>query len=1080
MAIAAQEVSSADEGIARVPRRLVVFDVPDVGDLLDALRGNYPGSSFQHVVAWNSEVSAHPDATPVWHWTGGAAALERVARETLCAFIYPLVAGGRPFVVAFEFGRETFTRRELDSGSMHEGLDFEDIGALLAFDSVSETFPLLDRLHGRLPLTPIEERLASALAAAGVQAIPQARFGRYVLDFLVEEKGERFAVEADGRGYHDPAHDARRDDELRAMGIADVLRFTGSEIFRSAEGCAALVRARLHGIERPRPSPRSESLDPTQQAAVAHAYGAARVLAPAGAGKTRVLVNRVAHLIDSGVDPSTILCLAFNTKANEQLVDRLQDLDIEVSDRTLFGREPGVRCATFNAFGFRFVKERLGLQPELVADSRHWTEAMKAAIDASQVVIAGTKRHSDPVSEFMRALDRVRADLALPEQTAVELEYVKQESPTSVPFLATYHEFERRRLESGRMGFSDQIYDAVKLLLSEPRHREYAQSFFRHVLVDEFQDLSAAQLALVDIVSRPWRNLFVVGDDDQLIYGWRFAKLTNILDFHKRVPVKPHSETYTLGTNYRCSESIVRASRRVIDNNVNRVPKDIQPVEGAPHGQVLFFCTQTWQERAAELVRFVRERKEASGAWKEIAVLCRFKAQQPFVAMALDNAEIPRTPLLGYRLFSDRSMQRLRTYLELVRRPTSVDGNDLASIINIPNRFVREVDVASIRRSPNAWQELCTIVDHADPQDFKLEHLRSMTERVESLNGKYQLAAKAGTPPSALAVLEEVVKSFELVGHWTDHAKDETRERDDADPLSLLDLIRIHAGDCGDPTTFLERWDTKAEEERNHADVAKDDLGREQSATDDRVVIGTMHSSKGREYDSVVLYDYGASLGQLDADQVEEERRVFYVGMTRGKSAVLLTIDQNKGVHRFVRESDSFRCSERAAAVEARLAGLQADEQGAVVVLRKANDALDDIVSGARRLSRLTADCDAQSDKCRDLQERLGQATAEFEAMGLWDKVAGRHRRSAARTIESLTTDLAAEQSKLDSLRDQVHRLSRLARRTDRRGRASVRRVKVGPRRHTPTETFARRTACRVRATQQLAGMSGTRGARVH
>ena len=175
-----------------------------------------------------------------------------------------------------------------------------------------------------------------------------------------------------------------------------------------------------------------------------------------------------------------------------------------------------------------------------------------------------------------------RADLALPEETLVELEYVNQESPTMVPFLATYHEFERRRLQSGTMAFSDQIYDAVRLLLSEPGHREYAQSFFRHVLVDEFQDLNAAQLALVDVVSRPWRNLFVVGDDDQMIYGWRYAKLTNILDFHERVPVKPHSETYTLGTNYRCSESIVRASRRVIDNNVNRVPKDIQPADGAP------------------------------------------------------------------------------------------------------------------------------------------------------------------------------------------------------------------------------------------------------------------------------------------------------------------------------------------------------------------------------------------------------------------------------------------------------------------------------------------------------------------
>ena len=285
MAIAAQEASSGYEEIARIPRRLVVFDVPDIAELLHALRSSYPSSTFQHVAVWDSAASADSGAIPVWNWTGSALALERVARETLCAFIYPLVASGRPFVVSFPFGREVFTRRELDSGSMGDGLDFEDIGALLTSDSLTETFPLLHQLHDRLPLTPIEVQLASALAASGVKATPQAPFGKYVLDFLVEAGGERFAVEADGRGYHDPTRDARRDDELRAMGLRDVLRFTGSEIFRDAHGCAAIVKARLQGIEKPHPIPRRQPLDPSQESAVSHAYGAARVLAPAGAAR---------------------------------------------------------------------------------------------------------------------------------------------------------------------------------------------------------------------------------------------------------------------------------------------------------------------------------------------------------------------------------------------------------------------------------------------------------------------------------------------------------------------------------------------------------------------------------------------------------------------------------------------------------------------------------------------------------------------------------------------------------------------------------------------------------------------------
>src|SRR5690606_1066714 len=132
--------------------------------------------------------------------------------------------------------------------------------------------------------------------------------------------------------------------------------------------------------------------------------------------------------------------------------------------------------------------------------------------------------------------------------------------------------------------FNDQIYFAVQDLLAVPEHRHQIQRRFEHVLVDEFQDLNGTQLALVDIISRPHRNLFVVGDDDQLIYGWRFAKPANILDFHKRMPPKPLSATYTLSTNYRCSREVVAASRRLIDHNRTREPKNIVAGPAAPAG----------------------------------------------------------------------------------------------------------------------------------------------------------------------------------------------------------------------------------------------------------------------------------------------------------------------------------------------------------------------------------------------------------------------------------------------------------------------------------------------------------------
>ena len=434
---------------------------------------------------------------------------------------------------------------------------------------------------------------------------------------------------------------------------------------------------------RPAGGPDAARLDDAQRAAVEHRHGAARVLAPAGSGKTKTLVSRVVELVDRGADPSGILMLAFNRKAAEQLEERLAALGIGSTRRlgsppdarpvrrrrpgaSASERPPGVHCATFNAFGYRYQREVLRARFSLDHDGRSLRALMARAMQTAGVSLQDLKprRGSDPVGGFMKGLTRVRAALEPVAEVDVQIECVTDTPIVTVPFAATHAQYVRAQAATGLQSFDDQIYFAVADMLADPAHRAFIQGRFDHVLVDEFQDLNGAQLALVDVLSRPYRRLFVVGDDDQLIYGWRQADPRGILEFHRRMPPKPWSATYTLCTNYRCSRAVVETGARLVANNRVREAKDIRPRPGAQDGAVRFFGAPSWPERAGAVCAFLRaEKARLACDWRDLAVLCRYRSQQLLVALALDAGEIPRTPALGCKLFTHPAASLLRAYL---------------------------------------------------------------------------------------------------------------------------------------------------------------------------------------------------------------------------------------------------------------------------------------------------------------------------------------------------------------------------------------------------------------------------------
>ena len=661
-------------------------------------------------------------------------------------------------------------------------------------------------------------------------------------------------------------------------------------------------------------NPDEVRLDAAQRAAVEHQHGPARVLAPAGSGKTKTLISRVAELVARGVDPSGILLLAFNRKAAEQLEERLAAQGIATT-RRLRGarglRPAGVHCATFNAFGYRYQHEVVAARFTLDARGAGQRTMMKQAMEAAGASPATLRpaRGSDPVGAFLAAMTRVRAALEAPEDVEVRIESVGEQPVIMVPFAAIHAHYARAQAVTGYQSFDDQIYLAVADMLADPEHRGSIEGRFDHILVDEFQDLNGAQLALVDVLSRPRRDLFVVGDDDQLIYGWRSADPRGILEFHKRMPPPPWSATYTLCTNYRCSRAVVESAARLVANNTVREDKHVRPRDGAAEGALRFAGAPTWQSRAATLCAYLRaERSRLGCGWRDLAVLCRYRSQQLAVALALDAAEIPRTPALGYKLFSHQGAALLRAYLDLVGAPEDVSGDTLRLLLNRPNRYLSNAQVEAVGAASRPWTHLRTLADGeptSGPRRLSglVEGVRTLAAALANLphGGEH---ARRPAEPALLAgeLVWAVVDEFGLEAYWDGGGDEPDGQRDEAGALQVLDALLVLAETYPDVTAYLSVWDRLLADELAHADMADDTLAREEAEVD-RVVIGTIHAAKGREYEAIAIPDYDCDVTRWEAAEIEEERRVVYVGVTRARDSALLTVDTSRPyVHPFLRE----------------------------------------------------------------------------------------------------------------------------------------------------------------------------------
>ena len=595
-----------------------------------------------------------------------------------------------------------------------------------------------------------------------------------------------------------------------------------------------------HGSLRvPVPPDGSTELAADQRAAVLHARAAARVIAPAGSGKTRVLTERARHLLNSWqMPPSAVSLVAFNKRAQEEMQARTGDLR-------------GLRVRTLNAIALAIVN---GSAPFLPQNRSYRTiDEIDVRRIIGRLVQFPRKRNTDPAAAWMEALSTVRLGLRSPGD--VETIY-----GGDVDGLAEMWPRYRAALDhDGALDFDEQIYRAIEMLLGDAPTRRAAQRACRLMLVDEFQDLTPAHVLLVRLLSAPSFGVFGVGDDDQTIYGYSGADPAWLIDF---ASLFPDAAAHPLEVNYRCPGDVVQAADRLVRHNRRRVAKVIRSVRPDSRGLVVRASADT----LGVTVAAVRSAVDAGRAPGDIAVLTRVNALLAPVQLGLLAHGIAVDGGVGIEFAERTAIRAALAWLRLsVSDPARLDPGDLAEALRRPSRPLHP-NVAVWVGEQSSLPGLHRLAGRVN-NDRDAQRITSFAEDIARL----QRLAVTGTSADVLHALGDDVGLGASIATLDDSRRGMNRAAQNDDLVALAQMSTLQP----DPARFGP-W-------------LRQQLASPRSA--DGVVLATVHRVKGQEWPVVVLHHAEADqYPHRLAEDHEEERRVFHVALTRGREQVVVVV----------------------------------------------------------------------------------------------------------------------------------------------------------------------------------------------
>ncbi len=580
-----------------------------------------------------------------------------------------------------------------------------------------------------------------------------------------------------------------------------------------------------------------------QLAAVDHRLGPARIIAPAGSGKTRVLTERLRHLVrDRQWSPEGVLAVAYNKRAQQELDARCIDF------------RP--RTKTLNSLGLSIISAAHGRQPT-VLDERDTRRLVDKLVPHRR-----RRANTDPIGPYLEALGRIRLGLTDPEIVESERDDVPGLSELFGPYRAELR-------AAGAVDFDEQVYGAIEALLADGSLRVRSQVGCRHLLVDEFQDLTPAHVLLLRILSSPGLDTFGVGDDDQVIYGHAGADPSFLIDYER---LFPGAGDHHLEVNYRCVPAIVTAASHLLSYNDRRVAKTIRAARSDLAGRGWHVRLHPTSHGAAEVRDVVGGWIDAGVAPADIAVLCRVNSLLLAPHVALHEAGIPIDSVVGPQVLERTGLRAALAYLRIaIASDGDIATPDVVEILRRPSRGLPPWFSDRLRRR-RAWSvhqllDLCQTIGDKD------------AAKVERLVDDLIVLRAAGERQGATAVdlLKLIREDIGLAKAMT--LLDSSRGGEGSSHLDDLEALEEVAELCPDPRQ-CEPW------LRSRLELLHQPGG---------VTLSTVHRVKGMEWARVVVY--GASAGILPhrlAEDVEEERRVLHVAITRAAEQIVVLANRGR------------------------------------------------------------------------------------------------------------------------------------------------------------------------------------------
>lgn len=594
----------------------------------------------------------------------------------------------------------------------------------------------------------------------------------------------------------------------------------------------------------------AKTLHPNQIHAISHGTGPMLVLAGPGSGKTTVIIQRIRRLTEKmGVSPYRILVITFTKAAAEQMKTRYAALQ----------GKSGVMFGTFHSIFFRILRQACGYSLEQVLSEDERRNTMQKLVTEARIAVQDQEEY---IQQFFSQYSLMKN----------QLQDVSDFVPEGLPkdeFVALSKKFDGWKRRNEKIDFDDMLTECYDVLSQDEKVRKAWQDRFDYILVDEFQDVNRAQYACLQMLAAPKNNLFVVGDDDQSIYGFRGASPSFMLDFPKDFP---GTEKVFLNVNYRCSGRIIRLASQVIGTNVSRYAKEIKGDRDLGERINVFVAKDSGEEAELTAQKIARLLEEGMPI-EEIAVIYRTNIQGGAFARALFRRGIPyHLRDGGFHLYDHWIARDLAAYLFLAENRDS--DASLLRIVNKPKRYISKDLLAEAEQMPYGLLRSLHVCPSL--QKWQAEHLESLEEDLRQIQKR--------KPYEALRYVRKVVGYDEYLSDYAAYRKASL-----SNMIEIADEITETAKGTENGTEFVRKMEELSRQMKEQS---------KQKGNTHGVTLTTFHGAKGLEFGAVFLPSLAEGIIPYEKGRkgsaLEEERRLFYVGLTRTKDRLFLSFTENR------------------------------------------------------------------------------------------------------------------------------------------------------------------------------------------